>query len=104
MKSAYQTGFDDATLRHPMRRGRAYESDKANKAYYQGYADGMKALHPELAVAQCQRDGTIFSALPEPYILPSGPTEYVECGTCGRRYFKEGDKWVSDRELKVIHA
>ena len=92
---AYDRGFRDGASGAKQVYGRAYETDKANKAYYQGFADGLRSVNPGKMIVRCNRDATIFAA---------PVSDSVVCPACYRRYTLEEDgKYRSDRELTVIH-
>lgn len=69
---------------------------------------------------KCERDDTIFDAVPQPYPLPEKQSghydpvngdQYIQCPTCGRRYFfynggentvgreNQNGHWYADRRL-----
>jgi hypothetical protein len=109
-RDAYTIGFQYGKEGTPRPR-RAYESDKANKEFFRGYADGVAAAHPGQMIVRCKRDGTIFAAFPQSTTIPvwndttvtHKTTSTITCPTCGRRYIREdnGD-YVSDRKLTVL--
>lgn len=92
---AKEKGFQDAMDGLPHKPQRAYETDKANNAYYEGYAEGLRQKYPEHMIVRCTRHFLIFAAI---------PSDTISCPGCGRGYLREGKSniWVSDRELKVI--
>lgn len=94
MPSAYDVGFAEGSANQRQKQGRAYESDKANKAYLEGYAAGLKKLFADQMIVKCNREGRIFPAFPQ--------GDRIDCPECGRRYFKEGDTYSSDRELTIL--
>lgn len=110
---AYDRGYLEGIAGKPHVKGRAYETDKANKAYFQGYAMGLHVRHKDRKIVKCNSDSTIFAAIVVPYIttyvFPDGTTvnenmEYIECPTCARRYFKDSDGvYHSDRDLTILH-
>lgn len=108
-KKAYDVGYEAATNGQPVK-PRAYESDKANNAYRDGYVNGLRARFPDRPIVQCNRDFTIFAAISVNGIAWDHETDrmipaaYIECPACGRRYQKMSDgSWESDRKL-VIHS
>lgn len=99
--TAYEKGHLHGKTMLGQINGRAYESDKANNAYFQGYAAGLRELHASQMIVQCTRDNTIFPAYPQ------GGT--ITCPTCARRYKFElqvpgypGPGWYSDRALNIL--
>lgn len=97
-ESAYLKGYNDAITGQKQKTGRAYETDKANNAYFRGFADGLRQQYPGQMIVQCNRDSTIFPAFPN----DMGSGEYIECPTCFRRYFKKDNEYVSDRALTIL--
>lgn len=86
---------------------RIYETDKAHKAYIEGIIECLRERYPASKIVRCDRDFTILAAVPQDgwnYDAEGNkkPAQHIECPTCGRRYFKEGDKYVSDRDLKFL--
>jgi len=101
---AFDKGFAAGKANEKQKYGRAYETDKANREYFDGYAKGIAAAHPSCGmVVQCTRDSTIFPAYPQAADT-RGKSKYVTCPTCDRRYFKEEGKehYESDRTLKIL--
>lgn len=93
---AYDRGVADGMIGNRKDRSRIYETDKAEKAYWQGYIHGMKAAYPGKIIVQCERDGKIFA-------ISSLDVKKIVCPTCARVYVKEGDEFHSDRKL-TIHS
>lgn len=92
---AYVAGYVDGSTGAKQKQGRAYETDKANKAYFKGFADGLRARHPGQPIVKCNRDATIFPA----YIH----NDSISCPTCARRYIKnEKGDYESDRLLVFL--
>lgn len=115
---AYDIGYLHGSSGQKQVAGRAYESEKANKAYFEGFADGVRARHPGQMIVQCNRDSTIFAAYPQEGFnyAPDGSkatTKAITCPTCARRYFFSqetpedmkgypGPGWYSDRKLTIL--
>jgi hypothetical protein len=92
---AYDVGFKEASEGKPHKRFRAYETDKANNAYFQGYADGLAKRHPGHRIVKCNRDGTIFAV--------DRDKDPITCPTCGRGYIlDENGIFMSDRPLTIL--
>jgi hypothetical protein len=91
---AYDKGFLDGKSGKRQPTGRVFETDKVNDAYFHGYANGVKARFPNQPIVKCNRDSAIFPAFEQ--------NEHIVCPTCARIYIKEGDKYVSDRELTIL--
>ncbi len=93
---AYDVGLNDALAGKLQKRGRAYETDKANDAYYAGFAAGIKRMHPSELVVKCTRDFTIFAA---------AVSSSITCPTCARRFIlNENGDYESDRVLEIIYS
>jgi hypothetical protein len=99
MPKAYDVGFTAGASNETQKRGRAYESEKANKDYFAGYAAGLKKLFPDKMIVRCNADSRIFPAIIVDYF---DNDKYIECPLCARRYFKEGETYSSDRELTIL--
>jgi hypothetical protein len=86
---AYDRGFQDGLSNSKDGRYRVYETDKAEKAYWEGYVAGMKHSNPGKRIVECTRDGKFFAV---------ENINLCTCPTCGRTYIN----LESDRKLKVI--
>src|SRR5687767_10189283 len=93
-KSSRDRGFEDGLAGCRIDRIRTYDSEKAEKAYWDAYRAGMAQANPGKWIVQCEREGRIFAVNPNP--------EYAQCPTCGRRYMKEGNVYMSDRKLTIL--
>lgn len=92
---AYDVGFLHGSTGEKQKQGRAYETDRANKAYFEGFADGLRKRHPGQPIVKCNRDSTIFPA----YVH----NDSITCPACGRRYMKnEQGEYESDRRLVFL--
>jgi hypothetical protein len=87
--TAYEKGRRAGLASERKDRTRMYESDKAEKAYWNGYIDGMKLANVGKYIVQCEREGKIFA---------TADVNDCYCPTCGRRYIN-GE---SDRKITVI--
>ena len=107
--NAFDKGKLDA-INGTVKRGRAYETNKANDTYFAGVVAGLCERHPGQMIVRCERDGTIFAAYPEPLQIPvwndntvtHKTTSTITCPTCGRRYIREDNDFVSDRKLTIL--
>jgi hypothetical protein len=102
---AYDKGFRDGRNSVPKAGFRAFESDRANKEYFRGYADGVAATYPTRTIVKCPKDSAIFAAIPEPYMIPrEGLTAKIDCPVCGRGYFQDNDtgEFVCESALIIL--
>jgi hypothetical protein len=74
-------------------------------------------------LVRCEKDGSTFETVPEPYPLPNHQSKHYDvngdrrivCSTCGRAYFfyngvdtaekisaQAQGKWYSDRPLTIL--
>lgn len=85
--------------------------------YSQRELDEIREKLENTMLVKCERDGTIFSATVVPYPSPHRQSKFhskdgdrfIECPTCGRRYFYQDGVnfddeigWVSDRQLTIL--
>ncbi len=111
---AYVKGKDLGTRGAEYPSGRQYETEKSQKEFKQGYVDGLKLRHPGQMIVQCNREGAIFAAYPVDRTKYTG--RYIECPTCGRRYYENGQcttddlpdasgpGYYSDRKLTILYT
>lgn len=93
MLSAYQNGFQDGLNASRHNRVRIYETDKAEKEYWRGYANGVRFNNPDKMTVRCEREGKVFATIEKDEIV---------CPTCGRTYIREEGHWESDRRLTIL--
>ena len=95
---AYDVGKHLALTSQPNHGPRRYETDKAQKAFTQGYIDGLIAKFPPATwIVKCNKEGRIFG-----FLTHQEEPDAISCPTCGRRYMLENGKYISDRELTII--
>lgn len=93
MLNAYDQGFQDGTNKVRKDRVRHYQTDKAEKSYWQGYLDGIAKASPGKMIVRCEREGAVFATIRQ---------DNITCPVCGRGYCFNGKDWESDRLLTIL--